>query len=71
LPEQDRWASAEFLHAAATGREIFEIADDEMEIGMGLHGEPGVERMKPLGRRNRRADGPPHREDLPYRRGDE
>jgi dihydroxyacetone kinase len=32
----------------ATGREIFEIADDEMEIGMGLHGEPGVERTKLL-----------------------
>lgn len=24
----------------------FEIADDEMEIGMGLHGEPGIERTK-------------------------
>ena len=25
---------------------IFEIADDEMEIGMGIHGEPGVQRGK-------------------------
>ena len=25
---------------------IFEIGDDEMEIGMGIHGEPGVERGK-------------------------
>ena len=30
----------------STGKETFEIADDEMEIGMGLHGEPGVKRTK-------------------------
>ena len=28
----------------ASGRPIFEIPDDEMELGMGVHGEPGVER---------------------------
>jgi dihydroxyacetone kinase len=28
----------------ASGRPIFQIAEDEMEIGMGLHGEPGVRR---------------------------
>lgn len=28
----------------ASGRPIFEITDREMEIGMGLHGEPGVQR---------------------------
>ena len=28
------------------GKTIFEIADDEMEIGMGIHGEPGVKRGK-------------------------
>ena len=28
------------------GEPIFEIADDEMEIGMGIHGEPGIERKK-------------------------
>ena len=56
----------------ATGREIFDIADDEMEIGMGLHGEPGVERTKLLP-----ADATVERiipqllEDLPYRGGDE
>jgi len=56
----------------ATGKEIFEIADDEMEIGMGLHGEPGVERMKLL-----RADETMERilpriiDDLPYKGGDE
>jgi dihydroxyacetone kinase-like protein len=32
----------------ATGKEIFAIGDDEMEIGMGLHGEPGLERTKLL-----------------------
>lgn len=28
------------------GKPTFEIADDEMEIGMGIHGEPGVSRTK-------------------------
>lgn len=28
------------------GKPTFEIADDEMEIGMGIHGEPGVHRGK-------------------------
>jgi len=28
----------------ASGRTIFEISDQDMEIGMGLHGEPGVKR---------------------------
>ena len=27
-----------------SGEPIFEIGDDEMEIGMGIHGEPGTER---------------------------
>jgi dihydroxyacetone kinase-like protein len=27
-----------------SGEPIFDIGDDEMEIGMGIHGEPGVER---------------------------
>jgi dihydroxyacetone kinase-like protein len=56
----------------ATGKEIFEIADDEMEIGMGLHGEPGLERLKLL-----TADETMERvlprilEDLPFREGDD
>ncbi|NPD16783.1 dihydroxyacetone kinase subunit DhaK [Xinfangfangia sp. D13-10-4-6] len=29
-----------------TGKPNFEIGDDEMEIGMGLHGEPGMRRAK-------------------------
>ncbi len=28
------------------GQPIFQIADDEMEIGMGIHGEPGTERKR-------------------------
>lgn len=30
----------------SVGKEIFDIGEDEMEIGMGVHGEPGVERTK-------------------------
>ncbi len=30
----------------SAGRATFELADDEMEIGIGIHGEPGRERMK-------------------------
>jgi dihydroxyacetone kinase-like protein len=30
----------------AAGKPTFEIGDDEMEIGIGIHGEPGRERMK-------------------------
>jgi len=29
-----------------TGAKTFELGEDEMEIGMGLHGEPGVRRQK-------------------------
>src|SRR5262245_48835559 len=30
----------------AAGRPTFELGDDEMEIGIGIHGEPGRERVK-------------------------
>jgi dihydroxyacetone kinase-like protein len=30
----------------AAGKPTFEMGDDEMEIGIGIHGEPGRERMK-------------------------
>jgi phosphoenolpyruvate---glycerone phosphotransferase subunit DhaK len=30
----------------AAGKPTFELSDDEMEIGIGIHGEPGRERMK-------------------------
>ena len=29
-----------------SGEPIFQISDDEMEIGIGIHGEPGIERKK-------------------------
>jgi dihydroxyacetone kinase-like protein len=29
-----------------TGKQAFELAEDEMEIGLGIHGEPGMERGK-------------------------
>jgi dihydroxyacetone kinase-like protein len=56
----------------AAGRPTFELGDDEMEIGIGIHGEPGRERMKVA---------PAHDvvamlagaivEDLPFRSGDD
>jgi phosphoenolpyruvate---glycerone phosphotransferase subunit DhaK len=56
----------------ATGREIFDLPDDMMELGMGLHGEPGVERIPLLGA-DQTAEKIVHRivEDLPYRNGDQ
>lgn len=30
----------------AIGKPIFELADDEIEMGIGIHGEPGTERIK-------------------------
>ena len=32
----------------AAGKPTFTIGDDEMELGMGIHGEPGIERSKLL-----------------------
>lgn len=32
-------------------RAIFEISDEDMEIGMGIHGEPGIRRSKMVGSR--------------------
>jgi len=54
-----------------TGEMTFELADDEIEIGMGAHGEPGVARRKlipadPLADEMTRLVV----EDLPFRRGD-
>src|SRR5207244_2623382 len=56
----------------AAGKVTFEIADDEMELGIGIHGEPGRERTKLKG-----ADEIAEIltstvvKDLPYKRGDE
>ncbi len=55
-----------------SGEVMFEMADGEMEIGMGLHGEMGMGRRKALS-----ADAtvdlmlPPLLEDLTYQAGDE
>ena len=56
----------------ATGREIFDLPDAMMELGMGLHGEPGVDRT-PLLSADQTAERIVGRivEDLPYRSGDE
>lgn len=54
------------------GRPQFELGDDEMEIGMGIHGEPGIRRGKLIS-----ADEIVEEmlnsvlEDLPYKSGDE
>jgi len=56
----------------ATGREIFDLPDDKMEVGMGLHGEPGVQRTDLLSAdRTLEIIVPRIVEDLPYERGDE
>jgi dihydroxyacetone kinase-like protein len=56
----------------AAGRPTFDIADGEMEIGIGIHGEPGRTRMA-LATADEIADmlSGPVIDDLPFRRGDE
>jgi dihydroxyacetone kinase-like protein len=56
----------------AAGEPNFTLADDEMEIGIGIHGEPGRERMKvePAAKIVERLAGAIV-EDLPYNDGDE
>ncbi len=55
-----------------TGRPTFELADDEIEIGMGAHGEAGVSRQK-LAPADDVADQLMQKilTDLPFQRGDE
>jgi phosphoenolpyruvate---glycerone phosphotransferase subunit DhaK len=55
----------------ANGKPTFELAEDEMEIGIGIHGEPGRERMK-LEPADRIVDRllEPVLSDLPFRSGD-
>jgi len=56
----------------AVGKPNFTIADDEMEIGMGIHGEPGIERTK-LKKADEVATIIAERviNDLPFKSGDE
>ena len=55
-----------------TGERTFELADDEIEVGMGAHGEPGVVRQK-MTQADPLADQMIDMvlKDLPFRRGDE
>jgi dihydroxyacetone kinase-like protein len=54
------------------GKPTFQLGDDEMEIGMGIHGEPGI-RRGPLMTCDQIVDEilPQILEDLPYKSGDE
>jgi len=55
----------------AAGKPTFEIGDDEMEIGVGIHGEPGRERRK-LATADEITDmlATPILDDLPFKAGD-
>jgi dihydroxyacetone kinase-like protein len=55
----------------AVGRPTFELGDDEIEIGIGIHGEPGRERRKIAPAHDIvEALATPIVEDLPFNRGD-
>jgi dihydroxyacetone kinase-like protein len=56
----------------AKGTPIFTLADDEMEMGIGIHGEPGRKRVK-LAKANEIADAllEAVASDLPYKAGDD
>ena len=56
----------------AAGKPTFELGDDEMEIGIGIHGEPGRERVKlaPSAEIVERL-AVPIVEDLPFEQGDQ
>jgi dihydroxyacetone kinase len=56
----------------AVGKPTFTIGDDEMEMGMGIHGEPGIERTK-MKTADEIATIATERiiEDLPFEPGDE
>jgi phosphoenolpyruvate---glycerone phosphotransferase subunit DhaK len=55
----------------AAGKPTFEIGDDEMEIGVGIHGEPGRERRKlATADEITEALATPIIDDLPFQRGD-
>ena len=56
----------------AAGTPTFELGDDEIEIGIGIHGEPGRRREKLAPGRRHRRDGSSSRSsrDLGLERGD-
>ena len=56
----------------AAGKPTFDLGDDEMEIGIGIHGEPGRERMKmKTAREIVEIMGNSLLEDFPFRKGDQ
>ncbi|MBL5981073.1 dihydroxyacetone kinase [Petrotoga sp. 8T1HF07.NaAc.6.1] len=56
----------------STGKTTFNIAEDEMEIGMGLHGEPGVKRVKLVAAKETAVTMSEQiLQDLPFEKGDE
>src|SRR5512141_922534 len=56
----------------AAGKPTFDLGDDEMEIGIGIHGEPGRERRKlALASEIVEALATPVIDDLPFEEGDE
>ncbi len=56
----------------AAGSPTFELGDDEMEIGIGIHGEPGRERVALASAREITAMlATPILDDLPFASGDE
>lgn len=55
----------------AAGKPTFQLGDDEMEIGIGIHGEPGRTRMKlATAREIVEMMAQPLFDDLPYKSGD-
>ncbi len=57
--------------APQAGKPTFELGDDEMEIGIGIHGEPGRQRMKVASAHDIVGLlASPIVEDLPFRAGD-
>jgi phosphoenolpyruvate---glycerone phosphotransferase subunit DhaK len=56
----------------SAGTPTFELGDDEMEIGIGIHGEPGRKRLKLAPAEDVvESLGTPVIEDLPFEEGDE
>ena len=67
-PAAGRWAwPSPPARCRAAGKPTFELGDDEMEIGIGIHGEPGRERLplEPADEIVERLPSP-ILEDLPY-----
>ena len=62
---------ADLVHRARRRQPTFELGDDEMEIGIGIHGEPGRER-KPMATSAEVVEmmATPIVEDLPFSSGD-